>query len=206
VTDPRRPPVAFFAALTAVCVAALAACGGSGGSKSSSLSTTVAPATTDLTLAPGTTAAATSSTAPASTSTSSTTRAPATTTTTAHATTTSTTAPSAPKAYSFNDANSGGHAALHPRDTVTISLAANATTGYAWTVTHPPTASVVKVVSNRYMPYACPSGSTGCGGAQVVDLQAVGAGTTSISMAYARSFDPPGTPPAKTFTLSFTVS
>jgi predicted secreted protein len=184
--DVVRRLVAVFG----VCV--LAACGG--GSKNSSTASVTVPVSTTTS-----TSVVSVSTTTTSSSTTTTTRSATSTTAPTPTTTTTTTVP--PKAVSLTNANNGNHVALNPGDAVVISLSANPSTGYSWVVSHSPASAVVKVVSTAFQPDPCPPGQVGCGGHQVIRLQAVAAGSTSIGMTNMRI----GSPAAATFSASFSV-
>jgi len=83
--------------------------------------------------------------------------------------------------------------------TFTISLAATPSTGYEWTAAANPQ---VTFVSSTQI-----TGSTvpGAAGTQVLTFRATTAGSSTLTVNYARSFDPAGTPPAKTVTFPVTV-
>ncbi len=82
-----------------------------------------------------------------------------------------------------------------------IALASNPTTGYTWTQ------SIVdgKVLAYEGNVYQAPSsGLIGAGGQQIFIYHANRSGSTTISFAYARPFQP-NAPPAKSLTFGVTV-
>jgi len=86
--------------------------------------------------------------------------------------------------------------------TFTIALDANATTGYNWTQTTKDT-NIVAYVDNAYVAAATGPQTVGGGGTDTFTFKAVGKGTTTISLAYARPWE--SVPPAQTRTITVTV-
>jgi predicted secreted protein len=88
-------------------------------------------------------------------------------------------------------------------DTVVLSFAANATTGYEWTFTGGDTFTIEK---SEYVPDPNPDQLAGRGGAQVVTLKVTGAGESDLTGTYARSWEtpPPGAGPDVTVTVRST--
>ena len=89
-------------------------------------------------------------------------------------------------------------------DTVVLSLAANATTGYAWTFAAGDTFTIEK---SEYAPDPNPDQLTGKGGAQIVTLKVTGAGESDLTGTYARSWETPapGAGPDVTVTVRSTA-
>lgn len=89
---------------------------------------------------------------------------------------------------------------------ININLESNVTTGYKWNVVGEPDAKVLKLVSSKYNePAQRPGGPlVGAGGTETFQFQAVGVGTTTAKLAYARPFEP-GQPPAKEFSVTVNV-
>lgn len=85
----------------------------------------------------------------------------------------------------------------------TIKLAANPTTGYHWEPTAQPDAAVVRIVSDTYL--APDTDRVGAGGTQEIVVEGVAAGTTTLTMGYARPWEQ-GTPPTETTTFAITVN
>ena len=73
-------------------------------------------------------------------------------------------------------------------DTVVLSFAANATTGYEWTFTAGDTFVIEK---SEYVPDPNPDQLAGKGGAQVVTLRVTAAGESELTGTYARSWESP---------------
>jgi predicted secreted protein len=83
-------------------------------------------------------------------------------------------------------------------DEFVIALAANPTTGYAWSADQDP--DVTLVSSRQVADGALP----GAEGTQELTFRAEHSGTTTLELAYARSFEP-DVPPAKTASFPVTV-
>jgi len=87
---------------------------------------------------------------------------------------------------------------------ITISLPANATTGYAWTVTEINGSSLEQIGDIQYTPERAPEGMVGTGGTALAKFRAINAGQTTIALAYARPWEK-GVPPIRTFKLTIMV-
>jgi inhibitor of cysteine peptidase len=90
--------------------------------------------------------------------------------------------------------------------TVTITLCSNQTTGYAWEETIAISDPAVARVANRtYEPPGTASPPVvGAAGSEVVTIDAVAAGTTTIAMSYSQPWEG-GEKGAWTYTLTLTV-
>jgi inhibitor of cysteine peptidase len=86
--------------------------------------------------------------------------------------------------------------------TFTIALDANATTGYSWSQTVGDK-TVVSFVSNAYAAETRDPQVVGGGGTDTFTFKAVGKGTTTITLDYARVWE--SVPPAQTRTITVTV-
>jgi inhibitor of cysteine peptidase len=86
--------------------------------------------------------------------------------------------------------------------TFTIALDANATTGYSWSQTIGDT-TVVTFVSNEYAAETRDPQVVGGGGTDTFAFKAVGKGTTTITLNYARPWE--SVPPVQTRTITVTV-
>ncbi len=80
-----------------------------------------------------------------------------------------------------------------------IALPANPSTGYSWTAGDDPD---VSFVSSRQV---AGGSQLGAGGTQELTFRAEQVGTSTLELAYARSFEP-GVPPAKTAKFPVTVT
>ena len=87
--------------------------------------------------------------------------------------------------------------------TFTIALDANMTTGYNWTQTTKDT-NVVAYVDNAYVAAATGPQTVGGGGIDTFTFKAVGKGTTTITLNYARPWE--SVPAAQTRTITITVN
>jgi predicted secreted protein len=86
-----------------------------------------------------------------------------------------------------------------------VKLDANATTGYAWTVTTAPAAATLLLESGpSYTPTATDTPVAGSGGTTSTVFRAVGRGTTTAVLSYRRSFEP-AAPDDRTVTILVTV-
>ena len=89
-------------------------------------------------------------------------------------------------------------------DTVILSFAANATTGYEWTFTGGDTFTIEK---SEYVADDNPDNLAGAGGTQVVNLKVTEAGESDLTGTYARSWETPapGAGPDVTVTVKSTA-
>lgn len=88
-------------------------------------------------------------------------------------------------------------------DTLVVSLAGNATTGYEWTVAAIDL-KVLKPAGKQYVPKKVAPGIVGAGGTYVLRFRAAAAGKTALKLAYARPWEK-GVKPARTFSLTVAV-
>jgi len=86
--------------------------------------------------------------------------------------------------------------------TFTIALDANMTTGYNWSQTIKDT-NVVAYVDNAYVAAASDPQIVGGGGTDTFTFKAVGKGTTTITLFYARPWE--SVPPAQTKVITVTI-
>ena len=82
--------------------------------------------------------------------------------------------------------------------TFVIALESNPTTGYVWTAAANPNATIVK------SEMATSSTLVGAAGTQQLTFRAAAKGSSTLTLSYARSFEP-GTPPAQNQTFPLTV-
>ncbi len=99
-------------------------------------------------------------------------------------------------------ANNGATLDVSSNQVLNIKLDSNITTGYKWNLATPPDAKVLKLLSSKYNEPS--GGALGAGGSETWQFHATGRGTTSLKLAYARSFEP-NNPPAKEFSLTINV-
>ena len=89
-----------------------------------------------------------------------------------------------------------------------VTLAANHTTGYCWSLASLPASKVVKLVGSDYLPSGAKDKQgrplAGAGGHEVWTFQAVGPGVAHIQLKYARPWEK-DKPPAKVRRLEVQV-
>ncbi len=93
---------------------------------------------------------------------------------------------------------------LKKGESFTVSLRANASTGYTWEFLRAPDQKVCKVTASRYLPDSTDPYFVGAGGQQQWIFQAVGAGKTMIRLCYRRNWEK-NVRPAKIFDLKVEV-
>jgi len=82
-----------------------------------------------------------------------------------------------------------------------IELASNPTTGYSWSLKGFSRPGVVEALGSGYAPPT--SGRMGAGGTYVGQFKAIRPGTTRLTLAYARPFEP-GSATTQTFEITVT--
>jgi inhibitor of cysteine peptidase len=97
----------------------------------------------------------------------------------------------------------GTTVALHRGDTLVVSLAGNASTGYSWRV-RALDRSVVKPTGSTYVQRKTTPPKVGVGGTYVLRFRALAQGKTRLKLVYVRSGNTTA-PPARTFVLSVVV-
>lgn len=68
-----------------------------------------------------------------------------------------------------------------------IRIRSNPTTGYGWQLANQPDASIIRLITNQFLPPA--SKLLGAGGHEIWTFQAIGRGRTQINMQYIRSWE-----------------
>jgi len=91
----------------------------------------------------------------------------------------------------------------HEQKTATVELESNATTGYSWDCTISPE-SVIRLVSDEYIPDKNNEGITGAGGKQIFTFEAIAEGEAELVFSYLRKWET-GVPPLKTVTYKAIV-
>jgi predicted secreted protein len=91
-----------------------------------------------------------------------------------------------PKQLTLTDTDSGKTIVAHTGDQITIQLAANATTGFAWAIDKTDT-TVLALQRETYTPY--PGGGLGSGGTAVFTFRAQHPGTVHLQLKYWRSWE-----------------
>lgn len=108
-----------------------------------------------------------------------------------------------PKELSVDIASAGKEVTLATGGTLTITLESNITTGYSWNETADiGDKTVMQQTDHKYQPPGTPI--PGAGGVEIWTFKALKTGKSTISMGYARPFEP-GVAPVKTFTLNVVV-
>lgn len=103
----------------------------------------------------------------------------------------------------LTEADTGTTVTLEQGERLRVVLESNASTGYAWSVTVAPHSSVLIPVGEPfYVPAA--TNLLGAAGHQVFDFEAVGSGSTSMTLSYARP-GVPSEPAADEFSVSVNV-
>ena len=94
--------------------------------------------------------------------------------------------------------------AVVPMQEFGIRVESNASTGYEWTITTPPDAALVEVITaegNAQAPSTA-EGVVGAPGSTTFEFKALASGTTEVVLTYARPFDPTDNPTTETFTIN----
>ncbi len=102
----------------------------------------------------------------------------------------------------LTDTDSGKSLTLAVGQTLVVTLASNRTTGYSWALAAGQDQSVLKLRDSQYQ--APSTLMPGAGGQELWTFTTLAAGSTTLTLNYARPFEP-AAPPARTFTLSLTV-
>ncbi len=105
-------------------------------------------------------------------------------------------------AMDLDQANNGQTLTVTSGQMIDVKLDSNITTGYSWSLVGEPNPQILKFVSSKYNDPV--GGAVGAGGSETWVFQATGRGTTSFKLAYFRPFEK-NTPPAKEFSVTFTV-
>ena len=84
-----------------------------------------------------------------------------------------------------------------------LTLDSNVTTGYKWNLATEPNAQIVNLILSSYNARQNTGGMVGVGGTETWKFQAIGAGTTTLKLAYLRPLDPKDV--GGEFTLTVTV-
>jgi inhibitor of cysteine peptidase len=106
-----------------------------------------------------------------------------------------------PATVQVREQDSGGTIELHRGDRLVVVLEGNPTTGYTWEQV----AGDAAIIESAGEPTFTPdSQALGAGGTVTVPFTAVGAGQTTLQLAYHRTFEP-GVSPLKTFEVTAVV-
>jgi len=85
-----------------------------------------------------------------------------------------------------------------------VSLESNPSTGYSWQTTKSPDGKIVQLLNSHYVDPSS-GGAVGAPGQEVWQFQAIGAGSTTMVLEYARPWEL-DTPPAQRYTLNINVA
>jgi inhibitor of cysteine peptidase len=95
-----------------------------------------------------------------------------------------------PATVELTAADSGTSVTLEPGQQLQISLESNPSTGFRWNLVQEPDANVLILVSSTYVEPVTDDQVVGAPGTEVWTFEAAAAGTTSLELAYFRSFEP----------------
>lgn len=109
--------------------------------------------------------------------------------------------PSVPGEISLSQSDNGKTISAAPKQTLSINLESNVTTGFKWNLVGEPDGRILKLVSSKYIEPNNPI--PGKGGSENWKFQAVAVGTTTLKLQYFRPFDPKQI--AGEFTITVTV-
>ncbi len=98
-------------------------------------------------------------------------------------------------------ANNGQTVDVAPNQQVNIKLDSNITTGFKWNLVTEPNSKILKLVSSKYNDPN--TNAVGAVGSETWVFQAVGTGTTSLTLGYYRPFE--SRPPIQQFTVTVHV-
>lgn len=104
----------------------------------------------------------------------------------------------------LGDADNGKSFSVQPGATISITLAANITTGYSWSVAKLDGQSVRAIGDVQYRPDAAPPGMVGSGGRAIATLEAIRTGRTTITLEYRRPWEK-DVAAEKTYTVQINV-
>jgi len=100
------------------------------------------------------------------------------------------TASSAAKEVRLNDGDNGKSVKVAAGGTVTLTLEANATTGFSWTRADKVDKNILKLERNDYLQNANPGGMVGVGGRTVIVYRALKPGKAKIELTYMQPWEP----------------
>jgi len=99
-------------------------------------------------------------------------------------------AKTAAKEVKLGDKDSGKTVKVGVGGTVTLTLNANATTGFSWTGADKADRNILKLEKDDYIENYHPAGMVGVGGKTVIVYRAVKAGTAKINLIYMQPWEP----------------
>ncbi len=110
-----------------------------------------------------------------------------------------------PTGIDLTPGNNGQTLDITQNQVLNIKLDSNVTTGYKWNLVTAPNDKILKLVSSDYVgPTPGSQPIAGAGGYELWKFQAVGTGTTTLKLGYARPWET-NTPPIKDFTFTVNV-
>ena len=107
------------------------------------------------------------------------------------------------KNINVDASHSGEQVQLSVGESLVVTLASNATTGYSWTLDKNSDEGVLHESGHEYI--APNTTLVGAGGKEVWTFKAIKKGTSTISMEYSRPWEE-GIPPVETFDLTVVVN
>ncbi len=110
-----------------------------------------------------------------------------------------------PTGIDLTAGNNGQTLDITQNQVLNIKLDSNITTGYKWNLVGEPNSKILKFVSSDYVgPTPGSQPLVGAGEYELWKFEAVGIGTTTLKLGYARPWETT-TPPAKEFTFTVNV-
>lgn len=107
----------------------------------------------------------------------------------------------APSEVQLTEPDDGSTVTLAVGGTLIVALASNPSTGFAWAIVPPEPEFLELDGAPKFVPAGSTSPVPGAGGTEVFTLKATGAGTSTLTMEYNRSTNPPGEP-EETFSVT----
>ncbi len=99
--------------------------------------------------------------------------------------------------------SNGTQVELNTGQVLVISLASNPSTGYGWHVAEIDEAIIKQVGETEFIQEQTDEQIVGAGGTEVLRFEAVGSGTTMLTLTYNRAWE--DLPPEETFTVTIVV-
>ena len=113
-----------------------------------------------------------------------------------------------PAPLTLVDSDNGRTISVAPGTEISLTLTANATTGYSWALLRTPDPTILAFSGPAQGVYLVPSpapGLVGAGGNTNWILRAIGTGTTTLRLGYQRPWES-GVAPVSSFSVTITVS
>lgn len=109
-----------------------------------------------------------------------------------------------PKEVQLTDADAGKSVKLANGGKLIVALVSNPSTGFRWAVADPSPVQLRLEGEPEYVPPGSTTPVVGAAGTEVFTFTAVSAGTATLTLNYARSFEP-SVAPEKTFTITVDI-